>query len=77
MQIIHPFRTFCSEDYFPEGVFINRAGTRQLSYDEVSSIIVTVQETFCQAQAQVRLLLRLLLRLSLWLALAAFHQYNF
>ena len=46
MQIIHPFRTFCSEDYFPEGVFINRAGTRQLSYDEVSSIIVTVQETF-------------------------------
>ena len=57
MQIIHPFRTFCSEDYFPEGVFINRAGTRQLSYDEVSSIIVTVQETFI-ISLHVNLLIR-------------------
>ena len=32
MQIIHPFKTFCSEDYFPEGVFINRASSRQCSY---------------------------------------------
>ena len=57
MQIIHPFKTFCSEDYFPEGVFINRAGTRQLSYDEVSSIIVTVQETFI-ISLHVNLLIR-------------------